>query len=141
MSAEDELATSTAKDFIPARPSARFGSCCMNDWAKYRSTAVASFLRKISIRAWRAWHLKCRRSSRFSPAIVRPGSAARLHVLARPLGKGGEAAGNEGIRRGDGGPRVRTEISMRLEVLVHLAQLLGAGEEAVKDLRRDPYDP
>src|SRR5258705_4916881 len=28
---------------------------------------------------------------------------------------------------------------MRLEVLEHLAQLLGAGEEAVKDLRRDPY--
>src|SRR5260221_5693553 len=30
---------------------------------------------------------------------------------------------------------------MRLEVLVHLAQLPGAGEEAIKDRRRDPYHP
>src|ERR1700682_4295972 len=74
-----------------------------------------------------------------TPSGSRPGSAARLHVLARPLGKGGEAAGNEGIRCGDGGLRVRTEIGMRLEVLEHLARLLGAGEEAVIDLRRDPY--
>src|SRR5258706_15645799 len=71
----------------------------------------------------------------------RPGSAALLHVLARPLGKGGEAARNEGIGCGDGGPRVRTEIGMRLEVLVHLAQLFGAGEKAVKDRRRDPHHP
>src|ERR1700736_6614619 len=64
---------------------------------------------------------------RFLPPATskRHGSAARLHVLARPLGKGGEAAGSEGIRCGDGGPRVRTEIGMRLEVLEHLAQLLG----------------
>src|SRR3984893_13720367 len=78
---------------------------------------------------------------RGAPSRSRPGSAARLHVLARPLGKGGEAAGNEGIRCGDGGPPVRTEIGMRLEVLEHLACLLGAGEEAVIDLRRDPYHP
>src|SRR5258706_14357082 len=66
-------------------------------------------------------------------------SATRLHVLARPLGKGSEAAGNEVSRCGDGGLRVRTEIGMRLEVLVHLAQLPGAGEAAVKDLRRYTY--
>src|ERR1700751_5797402 len=76
-----------------------------------------------------------------APSRSQPGLVARLHLLARPLGKGGEAAGNEGIRCGDGGPRVRTEIGMCLEVLVHLAQFLGAGEEAVKDLRRDPYHP
>src|ERR1700722_10285395 len=33
-----------------------------------------------------------------SLAIVEPGSDARLHVLARPLGEAGEDAGNEGIR-------------------------------------------
>src|SRR5580704_3675989 len=54
MSAAGELAISAAKDLIPARPSARFGSCCMNDSAKFRSMAVTSFLRKISIMAWRA---------------------------------------------------------------------------------------
>src|SRR5580658_7504567 len=54
MSAAGELAISVAKDFMPARPSARFGSCCMNDSPKLRSTAVTSFFRKISIIAWRA---------------------------------------------------------------------------------------
>src|SRR6266446_3330014 len=54
MSAAGELATSAAKDFIPARPSARFGSCCTNDSAKCRSTTLGSFLRKMSIMAWRA---------------------------------------------------------------------------------------
>src|SRR6266436_3500547 len=54
MSAVGEFATSAAKDFVPARPSVMFGSCCMNDSAKYRSTAAGSFLRKISIMASRA---------------------------------------------------------------------------------------
>src|ERR1700722_4851384 len=54
MSAAGELAISAAKDFIPARPSARFGSCCMKGSPKFRSTAVTSFFRKISIIAWRA---------------------------------------------------------------------------------------
>src|SRR6267154_3317091 len=79
--------------------------------------------------------------SLFIVSLLACRSAARLHVLARPLGKGGESAGNEGIRCGDAGLSVRTEIGVRLEVLEHLAQLLGAGEEAVIDLRRDPYDP
>jgi DNA-binding transcriptional LysR family regulator len=32
-------------------------------------------------------------------------------------------------------------VGVRLEVLEHLVRLLGAGEEAVIDLRREPYDP
>src|SRR5262245_66531736 len=54
ISAAGELAASAARDFILAAPSASCGSCCINDSPKYRSTAVGSFFRKMSIMAWRA---------------------------------------------------------------------------------------
>jgi hypothetical protein len=84
--AAGELATAAAKDVIPSMPSARFGSCCISDLLKFRSTAVTSFFRKMSIITWRALAPNASEfvTVRSSP-IVRTGSRPPEPVPAQVL--------------------------------------------------------
>ena len=58
-------------------------------------------------------------------------------MLASPVGERGRRLGRHGTSTLDLLVGVRPEVGVGFEVLHHLAELPGAGEEAVEDLGRD----
>jgi hypothetical protein len=71
------------KGFYPNQTVSDARIMLMSDSPKYRSTAMASFVRNISIKAWRALAPKCQRPSRFGSAIEPALRMIRLRCRSR----------------------------------------------------------